>query len=398
MTKPTTVIVVVAFSLAGAAASAMNTVRAPAPDESLPPTPTLHVTLERDALSAGDRVGGWVSIANPSAIPLSSAKLRLQAPAFIDLGEPAECKDLPGGRVDLGSVDARQVLDEEFCVWAENEISEGSVNVVFVLDYCWTEGAPGCSQALIEKTLRCGVFGTEVVGGVSLAFIALVLPGLLFFMSLRLGGVVTSTTFAATEIATLSVLLSMVLVWAGAFLARPEVDQGMSPGRVLALCGVATGTAWVIAGVVGGLHRLTKARLVPKDEDAVAVFKRLARAGAGPGPSSILETNGEFVGALGGETVDGGWVVVGWMRFIVEDEKLRGRLKELAKKNKLHKLIRLAEREKLEMNVSDLIKQRGEDGVFTPTIEETHRVTSANLQSTKAEAPDDFPPAISVEG
>ena len=228
-----------------------------APQQPTPPQPTLTVSFERSSLEIGDSMQVVLQLVNNSPIALSAIRVVVDAPEFIQLqdrqGPVPGTIDLPDLQ-PFSAIYRRQVIAR---VLAKGQV--GDFNLVFTLSYKWTANKEQHESLMVqEKPLKIGLFGTDKIIGIPLAFAQFVVPGLFFLFILRIFKVSGGKDQGTDEKIIISVLISvlclfMVYLYRGLATGKwsDRVDPGntISVGRLffLALAGALLGLA-VVAG------------------------------------------------------------------------------------------------------------------------------------------------------
>jgi hypothetical protein len=303
--------------------------------------PRVTVTLDRESLSASDLVRARLWIANPDSVPLSSVVLHPAAPpGTVEFGvvRGSDCVKA-GGAVPLGAVGAYSVTRADVCVRTGAEVAEGAANLSFAFEYAWPAVGKvrgGRAVTVVEKKMGVGLLGNDTVAGVSLRLAALVIPGMLFFLAVRLLGLPLVAQLASAEIAALSVLFSVLLFGIAALVRPAATPQGISVWRFVALCALAVAAALLARLVHAGVRANRRKYLIdPDDSTAEALWKALKmrergmwrrlsawfrKPPTGYEDVTVVLANGERVkGASLGETTDGRLVVLA--RFAIPVKK-----------------------------------------------------------------------------
>jgi len=310
----------------------------------------MTVTVERASLVAGDSVPGDLWVRNPAGGPLRDVRLHVAAPGFVEVGVEREGRcafargEFPLGDVPPGGV-ARRVL----CLRTGGEVVEGDYNLVFTLTYRRpADGGPeraGFVQAV--QAVEVGVLGTESVAGVSLRLLALLLPGILFFVGARRMGAAPGASMDKAEVAALGVVLSLLLVTGLDAVSPAGFRRGMSVERLLLLCAAALVLAALVsAGAALLRHLRGRNRVAPDDPPGTVLEKLLRRREPrhslrvllklekpgryAPVEVTLAEGGVKLYGSLVGDTTDGGRVLAGWFEVgPLEDSKRQGELERL---------------------------------------------------------------------
>lgn len=350
-----------------------------------PPELAATVSLEREDLKAGDTVAAEVWLSNPSDVEIQAVEAQLARPYFIDLvsfSPPANEKCGTGPdktSLPLGALPPHSVRSGRICLAVGQSLREGDYNLLFVFRYrSAVGGVRSVSFVAVEKKIRVGLLGTESVGGFSLRLVALILPGLLFWMVLQLsqlGGNFRS----AFDKGALAVLTSILLLaFTSAYLPR-ALAAGMSVPGLLTLCAVGTGLGLAVALLIHllryGTRKSIQKRVVQRDDFAEEAFRKLlvfpgedlfgrllALLGQGffsklagipdkrvlRNPTIKLKEGQELTGCLLGPAAKG-LVLVGTYQLKVADKNLYQELSGLQNQQQWSKLLERADQEKLSL-------------------------------------------------
>ena|GEM_PF-6058672 len=259
-----------------------------APEPVTPPQPALTVSLESGSLEIGDSVQVTLGVTNNSAYTLSELRLEMDAPEFIRLSQPGIAAVDSIGLDSLAAWSALHRGHLLLKVLPRGQV--GTVNLLFNLRFQWrTKDGIHSGQASLEKPLVIGLFGTDKVVGVPLAFAQFVVPGLFFLFLLRVLGAGGSKELGAEDKIIVSVIISVICLFVVDRLGRntgwgwtrqldPDGTVSIKKLFLLALCGAAVGLIWA-AGVWGNRYyrkrRIAKLEFTGAETNAGLVYKAL---------------------------------------------------------------------------------------------------------------------------
>jgi len=238
-----------------------------------PPQPALTVSLESGTVEIGDSVRVAIGLTNNSAYPLSGLRLTLDAPEFIQLQPPGDTLTTPIGPDTVAAWSALHRGSFLLKVLPRGQV--GNFNLLFNLQFQW-RAADGLhtGQVLLEKPLVIGLFGSDKVVGVPLAFAQFVVPGLFFLFVLRVLGAGGSKELGADDKIIVSVIISVICLFIVDKLARntgwawtrqldPDGTVSIKKLFLLAVSGAVLGGVWA-----GGVwfRRYRKKRLAKRLE------------------------------------------------------------------------------------------------------------------------------------
>jgi hypothetical protein len=212
-------------------------------------------------------------LTNNSAFALSALKLTLDAPEFIQLSQPEGAATNNIGLDSLASWSALHRGHLLLKVLSRGQV--GNFNLLFNLQFQW-RAADGIhsGQATLEKPLAIGLFGSDKVVGVPLAFAQFIVPGLFFLFLLRVLHAGGSKELGADDKIIVSVIISVICLFIVDKLARktgwawtkqldPDGTVSIKKLFFLAVSGAVLGAVW--AGGVWG-RRYRKKRLAKQLE------------------------------------------------------------------------------------------------------------------------------------
>ena len=343
--------------------------------------------MRQTALLAGNRIAVHVWVENPTDGPISDLRLRLAAPSFIKLGEPVgdEICRIASAAIPLVTVPAHSALDpqREFCLQADQWVEEQDVNVAFSLAYLRSNAnPPERGVAVVEKKLSIGLFGTDTVAGVSLRLATYFLPGMLLFLLLRVGRLRGLDRLTAVDVAVLSVLFSVGLVWLGSYFFG---TKGVSALIFLILCGIAAALGLAAIAVQQTAVFFRSLLLIDVADSTLDALKKALRQNAvksalcfgRPQPTAALviaRGGALYAGALAARTNEGGTALLGWFELETKNPQLLACMQRLHGKRKLLQLIKLGEKSEVTPTVRNAVQQRSAAGVWESTGAELKRI------------------------
>lgn len=169
-----------------------------------PPAPALTISLQSSSLEIGDNSRVTIGLVNNSAYALYDLKLTMAAPEFVRLGA--------NGADTVASYSS--FLKSGLPLKISDHGKVGDFALLFTLTYHWKEGKQDHQgQVSVEKPLKIGLFGTDRVVGVPLAFAQFIVPGLFFLFILRIFGVARDKELGADDKIIVSVLISVTCLF-----------------------------------------------------------------------------------------------------------------------------------------------------------------------------------------
>lgn len=191
--------------------AAYNIVSAQPKEETLP-KPTLLVSFESQRIRENESLPVTVLIANESKYQLVNSDLTIDAPNFLNWHEE-DCNKEAFIPLPLGVIAPGAVVKHKLCVEinSRNKSKVGDFNVLFTLNYsAQLENRTRTNFITSEKTVKVDVFGTDNIAGIPLAFAVFIVPGMFFWLVLRLWKIPFSLTLGVEEKLTLSVVVSII--------------------------------------------------------------------------------------------------------------------------------------------------------------------------------------------
>lgn len=358
--------------------------------------PAMTIVLERGDLLAGETISLYLWIENPTSAPMTDLRFRYAGPDFVNIGtfdadgkcsvatnaalkKDAKSAVEQASVIPLGSLQPGSVLDPppRLCLQAKAKVEERDLSLGFSITYTLLKnGQPTSGFLVAEKKLSVGLFGTESVSGVSLRLAAYLVPGLLFMTILRLGGFPWLEKLAGSEVATLSILVSVFLFLIAAFVPSFDLTFGgvgsaVSATLFLALCIAAI----LISGLMVLIHRWIKlaqerkhkALLVETTDNDVMAFEKALRGASGELLPVTVVTEGQqrFVGSLIAPTSSGGVALLGWFQLRPPaNSTLRPELDRLIGEKKFLEALALARENGIAAEMRDPVRTLAPDGTF----------------------------------
>ena len=320
----------------------------PAEASAARPQVAFDVTLERSALHASDRVPFALWVANESATAVTGVELSISAPPRDVAGVARQdhtCRVATTGPLRLFDLPAFKSRSFPGVLCTAGSVREGEFNVLFVLRYHWRVpergGADGYDgYKATEKRVALSFIAAEGAAGASLGLVALLIPGVLFFLVLRLTALPGLERLNTADVGALTVAVSLLCAYLVTRLMPAYRPETISRGSLLALCLAAAAAALVLRGVVAlacALGRVRRRDRVVLHTDSIgeALGKALQPnrlVGRAQAASSIRFTLGEEGGQVEGSRLveaEDGYALLGWFSVECPDAAMRQRLDRL---------------------------------------------------------------------
>ncbi|MBW7968331.1 hypothetical protein [Bradyrhizobium sp. BR 10289] len=365
-----------------------------------PSKPALTVILERNEILAGQTMSFSLWIENATDAKMTKARLILYGPASLKIGKFGKndaCT--PEDAIDLGDIESGSTrVWNGLCLQAGSSIEERDENLGFGVSYSLEKDKKITSGAIVsEKKLSLGLFGTESVGGVSLRLASYIIPGVFFLMILRLCAPQWNMELGATESATLSILISVLLFLLAAFglpslhLRFAGIGSTVNALAFLVQCGFAAVLALIVAAVLHGISWIQdnrrNARIVQgADSESTIILKALRAADGKFEPVMMAADNKQFFGSLVVPANNGGSFLLGWFQLKVPDDKRRSQAEEWVRRNEFVQLLENAARWGIAPTMMDPIKVPDAGGDLQPTSEMRMYFDGKAVRSTAGRA------------
>jgi hypothetical protein len=349
-----------------------------------PPAPSLTISFERQSIRQGDCVNVELLVANNSDSEVVNTSLEVAGPSFAKW-YPDSCHEntnrsesmfgaqaMPA--LPLGTIKARSILVRKLHLHTDKTIQVGDYNTLFIVQYQWKMNQTVASSLVTsEKAIKVNFLGSESVAGIPLALAGFIVPGLVFWLIIRLFGASWSVDALGNQMI-YSVLVSIGLVFAGAWVRFLDISAGISMERLLRLVVAGLVAGVVVGGVDWGIRWIRGSRAATRaatleanrlerqiglrESEASLLGKLLelpAEAQDNRPLIRIAESNQQYVGALGARTLFSGpggsgtemiYSLVGSFSIDLSkigDEALKARLNQLREAGQMRALVTLAE-------------------------------------------------------
>jgi hypothetical protein len=359
--------------------------------DATPPKPAVQVSFERQNIRENDLVNFELLVSNDSDSALTNTSLEVAAPSFFEWYATV-CDDkkfdppLAFGAtpLPLGAINARSLARCHLQVKTKPTIEVGEFDSLFIVLYQWkTDKNTGTSFVTTEKALKVNLLGSESVAGIPLALAGFIVPGLIFWLVVKLFNVPWGMEGLGDRMI-YSVLVSVALVVAGTWLKYIDVSMGVSIQKLLRLA-----LAGLVAGVfVGGgdlalrwirARRLLSNQINEGDDELTLLGKLLELRTHATLAQPMLEIKDDlkYVGSLGARTE---MVIKGQAEKVVlyslvgsfemtepaPGKSYSDEFQRLRKIGKMRELIKLANKNKL-IDQTDGIQTVDNSGAFAPT-------------------------------
>jgi hypothetical protein len=328
------------------------------------PAATLSVSFGRQSLRENDWVPVEVWISNTSDQPLQNLRLEISAPKFTHWYAQGSCSQTEIHSLTDDQIPAHKTVPHKLCLGTDNEIEVGEFNTLFSLTYEWTvNGVVKQSFVTNEKTIKVNLFGSESVAGVPLALAGFLVPGLIFWIFVRLWKVPWDQE--ATKELIYSVLISVAVIGLGytlqnvadwRWLKYLDIRNGISATKLFAL---AT-TGMVLGNIVGFVYfawmRWKMAKIIsPPDPLITKVLKIVNQNSKSLNPSTTIRVQNPaatYVGSLAATSQGTVWLI-GWFKLDIrpyaKDQEFVKKIKDSLGKGNVAKVLRMARRKKMQL-------------------------------------------------
>lgn len=362
----------------------------PSPAASPPTPPTVTVSLERSVIREEDNVPVNIWLTNPGSQALNEVQVSITSPGFLTLSTSQCAGTLVKSAVKFGSVPANSSTSctLNLVTTKDKEIVVGDYNLLFTFQYQWQDnnGVHG-SVVTTEKPVKVNLLGTDSVAGIPLALAGFIIPGLFFWIAIRLFKVPWGVDLPLGDKTIYSIIISSLFMAVGAWYDYFNVNNGISLNKLLKLAGAgfAAGVVLAIAYHVWARRQRKKReanRISFNDSEAVIFGKALElNSNYNPGklrrllalifpraayrkPVTLvrLSDKTEYVGSFA-VTDEESVVLLGWFSInpAGANQATLTEAKRLEEQGKILELYRFASQNKLPIEVSDQIRQRSDD-------------------------------------
>lgn len=362
----------------------------PSPAASPPTPPTVTVSLERSVIREEDNVPVNIWLTNPGSQALNEVQVSITSPGFLTLSTSQCAGTLVKSTVKFGSVPANSSTSctLNLVTTKDKEIVVGDYNLLFTFQYQWQDnnGVHG-SVVTAEKPVKVNLLGTDSVAGIPLALAGFIIPGLFFWIAIRLFKVPWGVDLPLGDKTIYSIIISSLFMAVGAWYDYFNVNNGISLNKLLKLAGAgfAAGVVLAIAYHVWARRQRKKReanRISFNDSEAVIFGKALElNSNYNPGklrrllafifpraayrkPVTLvrLSDKTEYVGSFA-VTDEESVVLLGWFSInpAGANQATLTEAKRLEEQGKILELYRFATQNNLPIDVSDQIRQRSDD-------------------------------------
>lgn len=362
----------------------------PSPAASPPAPPTVAVSLERSVIREEDNVPVSIWLTNPGSQALNEVQVNITSPGFLTLSTSQCAGTLDKSTVKFGSIPANSSTNctLNLVTTKNREIVVGDYNLLFTVQYHWTDhnGVHG-SVITAEKPLKVNLLGTDSVAGVPLALAGFIIPGLFFWIAIRLFKVPWGVDLPLGDKTIYSIIISSLFMAVGAWYDYFNVNNGISLNKLLKLAGAGFAAGVVVAIAYHLWNRrqqkkLTDSRISFADSESAILGKALQlNSNYNPGklrrllalifpraayrkPATLVRLNDktEYVGSFAVRD-PASVVLLGWFGVKTDgaDQATITTAKGLEEQGKMLDLYRFATQHGLTIEVIDRISDRGDN-------------------------------------
>lgn len=335
-----------------------------------PPKPSVFVSFGRQTIQESDSVQVSVWLANDSEHELTDVRLHIASPDFLEWYEQS-CDGKPfANGFALGSVQPASTLTRQFCVKTKPLIKVGEFNTSFVFQYRWrTEKGIAASFVSQEKTIKVNILGSDNVAGIPLALAGFIVPGLFFWLVVRVFKAPWYLDTVLGDKVIDSIIISVCIVAIGSWIGFVSVNSGVSLNKLMLLAGVGS-----VAGLLTGatdfiirrirLYKL-KAKQIEMGDDEKDILRKILKQRQPTRPTVEivrLKNNEEYIGSLVSRTATT-TTLIGWFRISLRGQPphVARKLRTLEQQRKLVKVFDLAKRHNIKIEVDDAVQLRQDE-------------------------------------
>jgi hypothetical protein len=397
----------------------------PAPPAPEPPKPTVNISFARQTIRENDCVAIEVWFANDGKQEIQDVTMEVASPTFLRWTlNPCQTKDTasghsftlepalaqpPTGAAATAPATAGQepaltgsVYARKLYLKTDTDIEVGDYNLLFTFHYSWKASGKKADEKIThsftasEKTIKANFLGSESVAGVPLGLAGLIVPGLFFWLTVRVLGVAWGLETALGDKLVYSVVVSFIFVALASALVGVipklhylDISSGISIHKLMWLAG--TGTAvGLAASVIYHVRRRGREKHAAETEinfndDNAAMIGKLLRKNSTYHPPRLVRwfrksfnkpfpnyrpqttvtliDGNVYAGSLGerGKDIT---VLVGW--FQVDHGQGVAELESLRSKGLLFELFNEAKRQPLTVRGRNVVRELA-DGAFNDT-------------------------------
>jgi hypothetical protein len=180
------------------------------------PKTSFIVYFEKQNIQENDSLWVEALLSNESDFKLTNVTIDINSPKFLHWYDASSDKRLTNNSLNLGSIDPHSNLKRKFYLKSNSNIIVGDFNVMFIFRHDWKVTDPNRSTrrsiTINEKPLKINLFGSESVAGIPLALAGFIVPGLVFWLIVRLFKVPWGVDLALGDKMIYSVLISITVL------------------------------------------------------------------------------------------------------------------------------------------------------------------------------------------
>ena len=329
----------------------------PVTPEAAPPLPGLVITLEKQAIREEEQVAVHVVLSNSSDKPLSDVTLSWNLPSALLTLYPQPCSTAPhviqppSGNASeqkflWGAIPANKeagsVQTRDFCLVSSSMAGEDTYTLSFLLQYTWLQNGAVTRGALVqEKPIKSAFLGSDTFAGVPLGLASLVVPGLLFWLTLdafqtpwRIQGGVLGDKLIYSVLVSLALMI--VLGHFDPLKSFFDIASGVSTEKVGMLAAVGAAFGFITGGTDYALRQRNSRRSLHADDPELVLFAKLLELNKGKKtPSTVLrcKDGALYRGSVGARNGTGSFLM-GWYQIegVGPTQAIRGTIDGLLKK------------------------------------------------------------------
>jgi hypothetical protein len=362
----------------------------PSPSVSPPAAPTVSVSLERSMIREVDTVPVTIWLSNQASQVINDVRVEIARPDFLDLSSPQCDGQLVGSTVTFGDVPANSSVNCKLYLVTTRyrEIIVGEYNLLFTFQYQWRDNN-GVHKSVVtaEKPVKVNLLGTDSVAGIPLALAGFIIPGLFFWIAIRLLKVPWGVDFALGDKTIYSIIISSLFMLVGTWYDYVNLRNGIS----LIKLGKLAGAGFIVGVLLGGAYHIwhswrqkrTAAYRISFGDEPTTTLGKILTLDSRYNPSMLrrvlarifpaarltkprtivkLRDDKEYVGSLG--IRDGDLVaLVGSFKILtagVDQETIRT-ASRLEQEGNFRELLGLATQNQLTIEVNDQVRERSDN-------------------------------------
>ncbi len=336
-----------------------------------PPPPGLVITFEKQSIREDEKLPVHIVLSNPTDNPLNDVTLSWNTPSALLTLYPQPCPSAPRGiqpftgntpehEFTWGGIpankDAGSVQTRDFCLVSSNMAGEDTFTLTFLLQFTRNQNGNVTRGVLVqEKAIKSAFLGSDTFAGIPLGLASLVIPGLLFWLTLDAfqtpwrvqGGVLGDKLIYSVLV---SLALMIVLGHFDQLKSFFDITSGVSMEKVGMLAAVGAAFGLLTAGGDHLLRQHSTRRSLHADDPDLVLFAKLLELNKGKlKPSTIFRSKDgtQYRGSVGARKGTEAFLA-GWYQIegAAASQPIRAKIEYLLKKGDYVTALKVATNDK----------------------------------------------------